>query len=393
MKKLISLLSVLAIILSFAAVPSVHAEAADNISFNLKSAKTRNAVELVSTPEGMRYTETLTASGNSGWMYFENLSLDGSKYYQIKIKMKVESAAIPKDWSAPYGAVYYTGTTAAGTTLTESGARYTWFEYGLESDGDTLSTLGEFREYTIDTSKINSWADCTITGVRFDAFRNAPGVAVIESITLVGTADIVEIGCDGSRGITLVPKNASVIEAYMSENIYADSITANTAKLIDYNGNPVNCTVSYSSDDKKISFALGAPLKSNKKYTVKLEGIKGNQNTVIDKIITAEFATQPDTYEIVEARQTKGDGTVDSYVSLINSGAEDKNLLVIVSVWNGNAFMYNEIKNVAVPAGGNAEAAFTSGDLSEGCSVEMYVWDNDGNVPLVISNEIFKTEY
>lgn len=392
MKKLISLAAVILFSCSISVALNVHAETPENVSLDLSAAKTRLDVTLTNEEDGLRYSGKLNSEGGSGWMYIENLSLDGSKYYQIKINIKIEDADIPKDWNVPYGAVYYTGTTASGENYGESASRFTWFEYGLIDDGDTLSTGGEFREYTIDTSKINGWGDCTITSFRFDAFKNAGGEAVIKSIELISKTDIIEISYDGVHGAELVPKDANSIDVYLSNGIYADSVNTSTARIINYNGNPVDCKVEYFEDEKKIVFS-DIRLKSNKEYQVVIEGVKGNANVILEDPISAPFKVMPDTYEIDEVIQTKGDGNVNSYVRLKNSGAEDKELLVIVSVWNGNEFIKNIIKTVDVPAESSAETSIEADGINEGNVVELYVWDNDGALPAVISNEIYSIVY
>ena len=400
MKKIISILT--AFIIVMYTFPAASAEITEqpygenlynaspvSSELDLSSARTQRNVTLTKTEDGLLYEGQLDANKTSGWISFPNLDIDGSKCFKIKFTIKVLGAEKPTDWNAPYAAIYYTGVTSAGESLGEAGSRFTWFDYGLDEDN---TTGGKFKEYVIDTSKLSRWDECKITSLRFEAFKNAPGTAVIQSIKLISGTDITEIGYNGQKNIQTVSKNAQSVEAYLSEPVVFDSVTVNTAKIIDFNGNDIAAAVKYDEESNCIIFRPESEFKANKTYTIELDGLRGNSKTVIDKV-KRDFSITPGDYEINNVSFMRTPMGEFISIDLQNNTENDKELLVTISAWDGNEFVKGYLETVDVPAGRQTNKQIMFDPGKENTNIELAVWDNDYEIPVVISDEMYSQAY
>ena len=129
-----------------------------------------------------------------------------------------------------------------------------------------------------------------------------------------------------------------------------------------------------------------------------LYGIYGiAKDTVTAQIkhpITAEFKTEPDIYNVESVKFTDISPQEEGAdVTVSNNSKEDKNFLIVMSAWSGDMFIKNKIIRLAVPKNSKNEASVTLDGLETGNSIEIYVIDNESDIPKLISDEVYKTNF
>ena len=80
-------------------------------------------------------------------------------------------------------------------------------------------------------------------------------------------------------------------------------------------------------------------------------------------------------------------------IDLQNNTENDKELLVTISAWDGNEFVKGYLETADVPAGKQTNKQIMFDPGKENTNIELAVWDNDYEIPVVISDEMYSQAY
>ena len=378
-------------------------ENAKNISVDLSSAK------VVGSADG-RSNTSWSGSGDGSYVFnynhvskqcwaeteFQIPEISGDDYYAIKITMRI----IEADKDGTYNPWFGVFRNEAHTSADYCWMYHTGFEYTTKCIGD-----GNYYTYYIPTQSGKgdfhfNWSGETINKLSFRWFFNASGILNVKSIELICGPEITEMGYNGLLNVdtSAVPTDITSIELYLSEAITQSSVNENTVKLYDEQGALTALKTEYNPEEKKLVIYPEGRLKKNKNYTLTLDGIYGiAKDTVTAQIkhpIIAEFKTEPDIYNVESVKFTDISPQEEGAdVTVSNNSQEDKNFLVVMSAWSGDMFIKNKIIRLAVPKNSKNEASVTLDGLETGNSIEIYVIDNESDIPKLISDEVYKTNF
>ncbi len=378
-------------------------ENAKNISVDLSSAK------VVGSADG-RSNTSWSGGGDDSYVFnynhvskqcwaeteFQIPEISGDDYYAIKITMRI----IEADKDGTYNPWFGVFRNEAHTSADYCWMYHTGFEYTTKCIGD-----GNYYTYYIPTQSGKgdfhfNWSGETINKLSFRWFFNASGILNVKSIELICGPEITEMGYNGLLNVdtSAVPTDITSIELYLSEAITQSSVNENTVKLYDEQGALTALKTEYNPEEKKLVIYPEGKLKKNKNYTLMLYGIYGiAKDTVTAQIkhpITAEFKTEPDIYNVESVKFTDISPQEEGAdVTVSNNSKEDKNFLIVMSAWSGDMFIKNKIIRLAVPKNSKNEASVTLDGLETGNSIEIYVIDNESDIPKLISDEVYKTNF
>lgn len=309
--------------------------------------------------------------------------LDGSKYYGMEVKIKYENATVPTaGYDKPTFVMLYNGKVKSdGSSLGLSEARKSESTIALNYDETTktYNSGDDFEIIYVNLSDISRWKDCDITSVRIDTFKNGTGKAKIDYIKFVCVPSVGKVG--GELNASSVECETDTVNFALTAPVNAESINSNTVKIINELGDDVEILdVAYDSAKKVISAKVGESIKSDTIYRFSLSGLYMNEENPF-KAIGAAFKTAARDVAVKNIAKNDDDLTI----TLKNNTSNEKSVLVIAAEYVSGVFRGYKAKNITI-SGGQEKPETISG-ISSG---EVYIWDNSGNVPKLITNEIIK---
>lgn len=306
--------------------------------------------------------------------------IDGSKYYGIKIRMKLENVTDSAGYLSPTLCVYYE---AEGLPMAETRKR----EVTLEAvKGDDGLYDSDYITYFIDASLIASWSTAHIQTVRFDVLKNGGGTAYIDYIQFIANPAVEAVRYNGIADAPAVMAGAESLEFYLSTPIEGGSVTPDCITIYNEKGGQMKLSsVAYDSAHNAISVIPCENIKSETEYIFIISGIRVNASSADTKYMEGGFRTGK---RPINVSNITKDGSVYK-ITVDNSEPEPAQLIFVATVWKGNIFERYTASSVDVDAQTTTEHTMDVGEIVPGQKIEIYAYSYQDGQPELITNDIF----
>lgn len=195
---------------------------------------------------------------------------------------------------------------------------------------------------------------------------------------------ITRIGYNGMTDTNQIICNPETIDIYLSAPL-ANVVKENV--LISDNGIAVGIEEAVYDDKANcVKVKLRNKLRSNTTYTVALvEGTKAENGVGIDRDIVSSFVTQLEGTDIISAAYSSG----DVKFTVQNTTDNEKKLYVVAAVYNGDKFVRSAYMPVEAQANAIIDGMINIGNLSNGETAELYLWEISDGTIRTMSSKIY----
>jgi len=334
----------------------------------------------------MQYVSTFNANNQSGWIQ-KNVTFDGQQYFRADIRVKVDGVALTTSGGAPYLTMYYSGVGNDGVSVSHSDSRKVELSYICEKGPDGLY-YSDWVEYSIDLSKLKSWDLMkSISQIRFDLIKNAEGTVYVDYIRLFSMPAITEVGYNGQTGLDMqkVPVDIKSLEVYLSQPL--TSVDADSVKLYSLDGvSSEPEKVIYDKEKGIVTLRLKEELLSMTDYCVAItEDALAGASLKLYEDLVYPFKTEQARLEVNVKKANRSAVTM----SLVNNDTKKRNILLIITGWNGNEYADKIVTEIDVEPGTDTEEQISIKKL-KGQNVEVYAWEFVSGKPQALGKSVYK---
>lgn len=334
----------------------------------------------------MQYVSTFNEKNQSGWIQ-KNVTFGGHQYFRVDLRIKVEGVELTPSGATPYLTMYYSGVGNDGVSVGHADSRKVEISYNCEKGPDGLY-YSDWVEYSIDLSKLKSWDVMkSISQIRFDLIKNAEGTISVDYIRLFSMPAITEAGYNGQTGLDMqkVPVDIDSIELYLSQPL--TSVDINSVKLYSLDGVVSDIEkVIYDKEKGIVTIQPKEELLSMTDYCVAIttDALAGASLPLYEDLVYP-FKTEQAKLEVNVKKANRSAVTM----SLVNNDTIKRNILLIITGWNGNEYADKIVTEIDIEPGTDSEEQISIKNL-KGQSVEVCAWEFVSGKPQALGKNVYK---
>lgn len=216
------------------------------------------------------------------------------------------------------------------------------------------------------------------------------GSFVIDNLRITSVTELPRITAVTSpSGGEAVSYEDETIDVQLSAGISESNLLQHIA-LTNEIGKVGISEVRYYPEQKCVRITPAIPLISNTEYTVVLSGgIMTDTSIPIKDDMMMKFTTTKAAFDVESVRFADDDGGVSAAVEMINSASIQREVYIILTVWENNRLTASSAVS-GVINGGSADTVIVPHTFKKGGStVKLYVWSSLDGSAQAVSKKIF----